>query len=43
MDVISNDEASRRWTIPMTGLATFLLFEARFGTFLIDNIGNENE
>ena len=39
-DVITSNVASFRWTVPMTGLATFLLFQSRFGSFIVDNIGN---
>ena len=36
---LANDETTRRWTLPMAGLATFLLLEARVGTITIENIG----
>ena len=39
-DVITSNVASFRWTVPMTGLATFLLFQSRLGSFIVENRGN---
>ena len=40
LDNFANDETSNTWTVPITGLATFLLFEARFGTLFETDRGN---
>ena len=39
-DDFSNEETHNTWTVPITGLATLLLFEARFGTLFETYRGN---